>query len=73
VLAALSTDVALFASLISYGNVSGSRYSDGLQAGRPRFNSQQCKIFISSTAFQTDSGAHPASYPMNMGGCFPKE
>jgi hypothetical protein len=27
-----------------------SRYSDGLRAGRPAFDSRQCKIFLFSTA-----------------------
>jgi hypothetical protein len=47
-----------------------SRYTDGLQAGWPGFDSQQCKIFLFSSV-QTDSGAHPASYPMGTGCSFP--
>jgi hypothetical protein len=42
-----------------------------LQAASPEFDSQQCKIFLFSTAFQTDSGAHPASYPRSTGAFFP--
>jgi hypothetical protein len=47
-----------------------SRYSDKQRAGRPGFDSRQCKIFLLHSV-QTDSGAHPASYPMGPGGTFP--
>jgi hypothetical protein len=43
-----------------------SRYTDGLQAGRPGFDLQQGKIFLLFLcSVQTSSGAHPASYPID--------
>jgi hypothetical protein len=42
-------------------------YSDGLRAGRPRFNSRQCKILLFFHTVQTNSGTHSASYRTGNG------
>jgi hypothetical protein len=47
-----------------------SRYSDGLQAGRQRFDSRQEQGFC-LLSVQTGSWAHPTSYLMGNGGDFP--
>jgi hypothetical protein len=44
-----------------------SRYSDGLRARRPGFDSQKRQVFSLLHSVQTGSGAHPASYPMCTG------
>jgi hypothetical protein len=44
-----------------------SRYSDGLRAGRPEFESQQGKDFSLLHNVQSGRGAHPTSYPMGTG------
>jgi hypothetical protein len=41
-----------------------SRYSDRLLTGRPGFDSRQCKFYFLLHTVQTDSRAHPASYPI---------
>jgi hypothetical protein len=49
-----------------------SRYSNWLQAGLPRgriLSPSRVKSFLHF--IQTSSGAHPASYPMGMGGFSP--
>jgi hypothetical protein len=44
------------------------RYSDGLRAGQPGFDSQQgARDFFLFDSFQTGSGAHPVSSPMGNG------
>jgi hypothetical protein len=43
-----------------------SRCSDGLRAGRPRFDSLPCKIFSLLHSIQTGSRAHPASCPVGL-------
>jgi hypothetical protein len=48
-----------------------SRYSDGLRAGRPGFDSRQGKEFSLLYSVQTGSWTHPASYPMGTGGSLP--
>jgi hypothetical protein len=40
-----------------------SQHSDGLQAGSARFDSWQHNIFLLCSV-QTDSGSHPAFYPV---------
>jgi hypothetical protein len=60
--------------LISHIYWSVSRYSDWLQAGRPRGRSSSPgsgKNFFFPTSFRPCSGAHSASYPMGIGGSFP--
>jgi hypothetical protein len=47
-----------------------SRYSDGLLAGRPGFDSRQGQDISLLYSVQTGSGAHPASYTMDTGGFF---
>jgi hypothetical protein len=42
----------------------GSQYSDGLQAGLPGFDSQQCKIFLFSTASRPTLGPTQPSIPL---------
>jgi hypothetical protein len=49
-----------------------SRYSDGLLAGQPGFDSWQGKEIFLLLSAQTSSGAHPASHPMGTGGSFPR-
>jgi hypothetical protein len=44
----------------------GNRDSDWLRAGRPTGRSSSPGRVV-----QTDSGAHPASYPIGPGGSFP--
>jgi hypothetical protein len=49
-----------------------SRYSDWLQAGRPRARSSSPgRQELSLHVVQIGPGAHPASYPMGTGGSFP--
>jgi hypothetical protein len=48
-----------------------SRYSYGLWAGSPKFDSQKSKTFFLFHSFQIDSGAHPASYPVGPGALSP--
>jgi hypothetical protein len=48
-----------------------SRYSDGLRAGRPGFDSRQGQDLSLLHSVQTGPEAHPASYPMGTGGSFP--
>jgi hypothetical protein len=51
------------------------RYSDWLQAGRPRGRSSESRKgrdFFPLHVVQTGSGAHPPSYPMGTGGFFPE-
>jgi hypothetical protein len=48
-----------------------SRYRDALQAGGPGFDSQQGQNCSLLHSVQTDSGAHPASYTIGIGGSFP--
>jgi hypothetical protein len=47
-----------------------NRYSDGIRAVRPGFDSQQGNNSLLHSA-QTDPGAHPASYPLGTGASFP--
>jgi hypothetical protein len=47
-----------------------SRYSDGLRAGRPGFNSWQGQDLSFLHCVQTGSEAHPASYPVGTGSLF---
>jgi hypothetical protein len=49
-----------------------SRYSDGLRAGRPGFDSRQGHVYPLLRSVQPDSGAHPASYPVGAGDSFPR-
>jgi hypothetical protein len=39
----------------------------GWLAGRPGFDSRQCKIFLFTTASRPTLEAHPASYPIGTG------
>jgi hypothetical protein len=48
-----------------------SRYSDGLRAGRPGFDSRQRQNVSLLYSVQAGSGAHPASYPMGIGAISP--
>jgi hypothetical protein len=48
-----------------------SRYSDGLRAGLPKFDSRQGQDFSLVHNIQTGSGAHPASYPLVKGVLYP--
>jgi hypothetical protein len=57
-----------FTNFLIYMNI-GSRDSEGLRTGWLEFDSQECKIFLFSTA--SDSGAYPASYGMGTGDSFP--
>jgi hypothetical protein len=52
-----------------------SQYRDWLQAGQLRGQSSspvRVKNFVVHVV-QTSSGVHPASYPMGIGGSFPKD
>jgi hypothetical protein len=46
-------------------------YSDGLWAGRPRFNSREGVRDFSLHSVQADPGTHPASYPTGTGALSP--
>jgi hypothetical protein len=48
-----------------------SRYSNGLWAGRPGFDSLQRKDFSLLQSAQAGSGAHPAFYSMDNKGYLP--
>jgi hypothetical protein len=48
-----------------------SRYSDGLQAGRPGFDFPTLQDFSLLHSVQTDSGAHPVSYLIGTGALSP--
>jgi hypothetical protein len=47
-------------------------YGDGLRAGWPGFKSCLGQDFSLFHCLQTDSGAHPASYPVGARGDFPR-
>jgi hypothetical protein len=47
-----------------------SRYSDGQRNGRPGFDSQQCKIFLFSTAYRMALGLTQPPIQMATGGSF---
>jgi hypothetical protein len=51
-------------------SVGVGRCRDELRAGRPGFDSRQCKIFLFSTASRPTLGAHPASHSVGTGGSF---
>jgi hypothetical protein len=50
-----------------------SRYRNGVGTGRSGFDFQQGQeIFLTHHNVQTCSRAHPAPYPMSIGGSFPR-
>jgi len=71
-------NMELYIFLIGYGVSWGSSVTTltGLWAEKPGFDAQQGRgiVFIClHQRVQTDSGPHPASYPMGTRGSFPRD